>query len=202
MKVIGAGFMRTGTLSMQAALTTLGFPCYHMQTILQVDGHVDAWLAHVERRAPMDWRALFRAFEATVDTPGCWFYKEILRTFPEAKVILTVRDAQAWFESFEVLRETIEPHREAAKEYPELAKMVRLADSLFDRMFAGSLTRASCVAAFERHNAEVREHVPAHQLLVFEASEGWEPLCRFLECPVPPTRPFPHLNTRAELVSA
>jgi hypothetical protein len=202
MKVIGAGFMRTGTLSMQAALTTLGFPCYHMQTVLQVNGHVDAWLAHVEATAPMDWKALFAAFEATVDTPGCWFYKEILRAFPEAKVILTVRDAQAWFESFEALCETLEPHREAAKEHFELAKMVRLADALFARMFGESLTRANCVAVFERHNAEVREHVPAHRLLVFETSEGWEPLCRFLECSVPTTEPFPHLNTRAQLASA
>jgi Sulfotransferase domain len=202
MKVIGAGFMRTGTLSMQAALTTLGLPCYHMQTVLQVDGHVDAWLAHVEASKPMDWRALFEAFEATVDTPGCWFYKEILQAFPEAKVILTVRDAQAWFESFEALCESVEPYRQAAKESLELRKVVRLVDTLFDRMFAGSRARADCMAVFERHNAEVLEHVTADRLLVFDVSEGWEPLCRFLECPVPAAQPFPHLNKRAQLALA
>jgi hypothetical protein len=201
MKVIGAGFMRTGTQSMQAALTTLGLPCYHMRTIMQVEGHPDAWLELVEGGKPMDWHRLFNVFEATVDTPGCWYYRDILRAFPAAAVILTVRKPEAWFESFAALRETLEHAREAAKKIPELAKMVRLADSLFDRMFGGSLTRANCIAVFERHNAEVCANIPAGQLLVFEASQGWEPLCRFLRCPVP-VQPFPHLNTRAEMAAA
>ena len=70
MKVIGAGFMRTGTMTMQAALERLGYPCYHME-VPREPGHLDAWYQSVTGQAPMDWHTLFRKFEATVDTPGC-----------------------------------------------------------------------------------------------------------------------------------
>jgi hypothetical protein len=100
MKVIGAGISRTGTMTMQAALETLGYHCYHMKEVPRDPGHLDAWYQLVSGHAPMDWHALFRTFEATVDTPACWYYQDLMQAFPEAKVILTVREPERWYESF------------------------------------------------------------------------------------------------------
>src|SRR3990172_8497366 len=91
MQVIGAGFGRTGTMSMQAALEILGFRCYHMKEVSEHAGHLQAWHQFVAGRVPMDWQTLFKDFEATVDFPGCIYYRELLREFPNAKVVLTIR---------------------------------------------------------------------------------------------------------------
>ena len=53
------------------------------------------------------------------------------------------------------------------------------------------------IAAFERHNAEVRREVPAARLLEWRASDGWEPLCKALRVPVP-AEPLPHVNSSEE----
>src|ERR1700690_2653319 len=71
MRVIGAGFGRTGTMSMQAALEILGHRCYHMKEVTEHAGHLQAWHDFVAGRAPMDWQTLFKDFEATVDFPAC-----------------------------------------------------------------------------------------------------------------------------------
>src|SRR5690349_20477507 len=92
MRVIGAGFGRTGTLTLKVALEQLGFgPCYHMAEVFSHPAHVSSWEA-ATRGEPVDWRALFAGWGATVDWPACSFYREILASHPDAKVILTVRD--------------------------------------------------------------------------------------------------------------
>jgi hypothetical protein len=193
-KVIGAGISRTGTMTMQAALETLGYHCYHMKEVPKEPGHLEAWYQFVTGQAPMDWHALFRKFEATVDTPACWYYQELMEAFPDAKVILTVREPERWYASFVTLRTTVNRFRPVSRLIPKMAKMVRFADVLFDKIFGGSLERANCIRVFNEHNEAVQRIVPKDRLLVFRVADGWEPLCTFLGCAVPEGTPFPHLN--------
>lgn len=194
MKVIGAGIGRTGTLTMQAALETLGYHCYHMHEVPREPGHLDAWYKFVTGQAPMDWHTLFRKFEATVDAPACFYYEELLHAFPDAKVILTVRELDRWYESFVTLRTTVNRFRPVSRLIPKMAKMLRFVDAMLDKNFEGSLDRASCIRVFNEHNEAVQRVVPPDRLLVFRVTEGWEPLCKFLGCEVPEGVPFPHLN--------
>ena len=110
LKVIGAGFGRTGTLSLKVALEQLGFTkCYHMTEVFAKPDHVKLWDA-AARGEPVDWEALFRGYQATVDWPGCNFYQEYIRLYPEAKVILTLRDPDRWYDS---ARQTIYQQQQA-----------------------------------------------------------------------------------------
>src|SRR5947208_7864431 len=98
-QVIGAGLGRTGTLSLKAALEELGFgPCYHMIELITHPEQVVYWEA-ASAGQPVDWDALFAGYQAVVDYPGCRYYRELMRHYPEAKVILTVRDPETWYES-------------------------------------------------------------------------------------------------------
>lgn len=203
--VIGAGFGRTGTLSLQAALERLGFaPCYHFTEVLEKrpgrnDGHRRAWVEFAKGRRPMDWRWLFRDYRATVDSPMCLYYGELIEVFPDAKVVLTLRDPERWFESFDTLVQGIDRLRFGRFFAPKLRATTTIFDGLLRRkFFGGRLDRASCIAAFERHRDEVVRRVPADRLLVFEVKEGWMPLCAFLGLPVP-SDPFPHLNEGEDL---
>src|ERR1700761_2008202 len=97
--VIGAGLGRTGTLSLKEALETLGFAkCYHMIEALPHADHIRLWDA-ASRGEPVDWERLFDGYRATVDWPGCSFYREFMERYPDAKVILSVRDADRWYDS-------------------------------------------------------------------------------------------------------
>ena len=200
-QVIGAGLGRTGTLSLKAALEELGFAkCYHMGEVLARMDDARTWDAAV-RGEPVDWDRLFAGYRATVDLPGCLFYRELLEKYPEAKVILTVRDPERWYDS---MRQTIYfAHnafpRWAAVLNPRMRVFRRMIDGLWERMFRGRFEdRAFAIDVFNRHNEQVRRDIPADRLLVYEISQGWDPLCAFLGLPVPEGKPFPHLNDAAE----
>lgn len=202
MKVIGAGIGRTGTMTMQAALETLGYHCYHMNEVPRERGHLDAWYKFVTGQAPMDWHTLLRKFEATVDAPACFYYQELMQAFPDAKVILTVREPERWYESFVTLRTTVNRFRPVSRLIPKMAKMLRFVDAMLDKRFAGSLDRANCIRVFNAHNEAVQRFVPPERLLVFQVAEGWGPLCKFLGCDVPEGTPFPHLNEGDQTLKA
>jgi hypothetical protein len=201
-KVIGAGLGRTGTLSLRAALEELGFArCYHMVEVLAHPEHVPVWVAAARGEA-VDWDVLFRDYQATVDWPGCNFYAEYLRRYPEAKVILTVRDPERWYDS---ARQTIYYVRHAfpgwvTPFFPRMRRFTRMLDRLiWDGMFQGRFEdQPHAIGVYNRHNEEVRRVVPPDRLLVYEVKEGWGPLCSFLGVPVPEGTPFPHLNDAAE----
>lgn len=205
MKVIGSGFGRTGTLSLQAALQQLGFaPCYHMVEVIKHRGHPQAWL-RIARGEPADWRTLFEKFEATVDFPACAYYAELLREFPQAKVVHSVRNKADWYRS---AHETIFQSRTVFP--PWLRRMSGLVDGLLEMterivwngVFEGRFEDAKrAQQIFDEHTARVRATVPAEQLLVFDVREGWAPLCRFLGVPMPNT-PFPNVNDRASMLRA
>lgn len=206
MKVIGAGFGRTGTLSLKVALEELGFgPCYHMTELINRPRHVAFWQQALHRK-PVDWRAFFQPYGATVDWPGCTFYKELITVYPDAKVLLTVREPSKWYNSTE---QTIYSVQENIPRWLHfLLALVsgnfQLADQLiWQGTFHGRFAdRSYALEIFQQHIAEVKQVVPAERLLVYQVQEGWEPLCRFLGVPVPEGKPFPHLNDTMQFQQA
>jgi hypothetical protein len=175
-----------------------------MTEVFANPGHVQAWDA-ASRGEPVDWEALFRGYRATVDWPGCNFYQEFLRLYPDAKVILTVRDPDRWYDS---ARRTIYHVMDAFPRWvfplvPRMRRLWKMLDRLiWDGVFGGRFEdRAHAIQVFNRHNDEVRRVVPADRLLVYEVKEGWGPLCSFLGVPVPEATPFPHLNDAEEFRS-
>jgi hypothetical protein len=201
-KVIGAGLGRTGTLSLKLALEELGFGrCYHMTEVLAHREDARIWDA-AARGEPVEWEALLRDCQATVDWPGCTFYEELMRRYPDAKVVLTVRDPERWYES---AYHTIYYVQQAFPRwitpfFPRMRDFRRMVDRLiWDGTFQGRFEdRPFAIEVFNRHNDEVRGVVPPERLLVFEVREGWQPLCAFLGVPVPEGKPFPHRNDTAE----
>lgn len=202
LSVIGSGFGRTGTLSLKHALDQLGVgPCYHMQEVLKRPSHIRAW-HDVGNDRPVDWHRLFADFSSTVDFPASVVYRDLLTAFPEAKVIHTVRDPERWYAS---THETIYRARTMFPRWlvasvPIIRTWLEMSDALvWQGLFDGRFEdRDHAIAVYERHTAEVRAAVPADRLLVFEATQGWEPLCAFLDLPVPATT-FPKVNDRAQM---
>ena len=198
LKVVGAGFGRTGTLSLKVALERIGFgPCYHMVEVFPRPEHVAMW-HRLAFEQSMDWDEIFRGFGATVDWPAARWWREIAAHFPDAKVLLSVRDSEAWYKS---VTDTIyQPMKSPAPDgVPELVRlqseMARKAilDETFDNRFEN---KAHAIEVFRKHNQAVRDAIDPARLLVFDVREGWGPLCRFLEVPVP-DEPFPRLNDTA-----
>jgi len=203
MKLIGAGLGRTGTKSLQTALEQLGLgPCYHMTEFLAHPEHTDGWMAAANGEQ-VDWKSFLRDYESTVDFPGCSFYKEMMVAFPDAKVLLSVRDPERWYDS---CLDTIYavnhkwPMSWLSPFMPKIGRISQFANkAVWQQMFEGRfLDRNFAIERFNRHTEEVIRHVPADRLLVFDVKEGWEPLCRFLGVPVPEGVPFPRLNDAAE----
>lgn len=192
LRVVGAGLGRTGTMSLKLALERLlGAPCYHMVEVFPRPEHVTIWHQAALGKMP-DWNAVFAGFAAAVDWPSAAFWPELMEAFPDALVVLSTRDTQAWWQS---AHETIFRVVEGANPGAEWLAMIQVL--LAERFTADIQNAEACMAAFERHNARVRETVPPGRLLEWRASEGWEPLCKALGLPVP-AEPFPHTNTRED----
>jgi hypothetical protein len=212
--VIGAGFGRTGTLSLRLALERLGFaPCDHMSANFERPARFAHWLEAVRRKhagLPIDWRPLLDGYRAAVDWPAAYFWRELAAAHPLAKVILTTRDPDRWYESAQA---TIWAARQARQATPLArwrARLAAVADPALGRGFrtveetvwAGSLggqfaDRAETLRRFNAHNADVVAAIAAERLLVFDVKDGWGPLCAFLSVPVP-DEPFPRANDAAE----
>lgn len=194
LKLIGAGFGRTGTASLKQALEDLGFgPCYHMFEVFKTDA-TELWYS-VVNGAPVDWHAVFQNYQATVDWPACTYYKNLMCAYPDAKVLLSVRDPDKWYDS---VASTIYPssHRDPTSLH------TRMIDALiWQGTFHGRFEEKEyAIAVFLRHNEVVRQYVPPEKLLVYDVKQGWEPLCAFLGVEVPAGKPFPHLNDRESFV--
>jgi hypothetical protein len=195
--IIGAGFGRTGTLSLKQALERLlGQPCYHMFEVFSHPEHADVWRRAAEGQA-VDFDEVLAGYGATVDWPACEFWRELMAAYPEAKVLLSVRDPDRWYSSFSstierLLRRSLEGEPSA-----EVAPIVAMAERvIIERSFDGKMgDRADFIAAFARHNSQVQARVGPDRLLVYDVTEGWEPLCRFIGAPVP-DEPFPNVNDR------
>jgi hypothetical protein len=193
MKIIGAGFGRTGTISLKQAFEYLGYPCYHMQEVMAAydRGHIEQWDAALSGKV-IDWDALFSGYEATVDFPACVFYQQLMEAFPDAVVVLSVRDPQGWWRSFSKMLGLVTKAR-FFNFVPMFRKFSAMNIHMIDYVFDGSMDKDSCIGRYIRHIEEVKATVPAERLLVYSVSEGWEPLCQFLGQQVP-NIPFPHAN--------
>lgn len=197
-EVVGAGFGRTGTLSLKFALEKLGYDkCYHMMEVQYHPEHVAIW-RDAGRGAEPDWHTLFAGYRATVDWPSCNFWREQLTAFPEARVILSRRDAESWYQS---VINTIwaSSQANARSDDPRVRTGSRMAyELIWDGIFEGRMDdKAFVIEKYEAHNQAVIDAVPAERLLVYEPGDGWDPLCAFLDCPVP-DEDYPRVNTTAE----
>jgi hypothetical protein len=192
--VIGAGLGRTATFSLKFALEHLGVgPCYHMSEVFAgARRNVPLWLQAVQGKP--SWDEIFDGFKSTTDYPACTYWRELAGYYPDAKVILTVRDPDSWFES---VSETIfsEQMQGRLAGTPVGAMMKGV---VFDAFDGRVQDRAFMTDWFERRNQQVIDSLSRERLLVFSPKEGWKPLCAFLGVPVPDA-PFPRVNSRDEI---
>ena len=197
LKVIGAGLGRTATFSLKFALEHLGLgPCYHMSEVLAgARRNIPLWLDAVRGRP--DWDSIFDGYQSTTDYPACSYWRELADYYPNAKVVLTVRDADSWFDS---VTETIFSDQmqgslagSPAEEMMRGAVFSPFGDRVKDRGFMTDW--------FKSRNQAVIDALPANRLLVYSPKEGWGPLCSFLGVAVP-DEPFPRINSRDELGQA
>jgi hypothetical protein len=187
-------------MSLKRALEILGFGrCYHFTELLK-RRHAARWLAIVNGE-PADWNQLFAGYSATVDWPAAAYYRVLARCYPDAKVILTVRDPDEWHAS---IREALLPLRRTLTRWiPWTSRLGRLTDQvIWEGTFDGRADeRDFAVERFDRHTREVCAEIDANRLLVFDVKQGWEPLCQFLGRPVPSV-PFPRANPRRNVRAA
>ena len=203
--VIGAGLGRTGTTSLKTALERLGFgPCYHMIELFQHPEHIETWRAAARGEA-VDWEGPLANYRSTLDWPGAPFYEDMMEAYPRAKVILTVRDPDRWYEStrntiYEMSLTMSSPLLSLASRIVPLIRNIRrstgiVEDLAWRKLFGGRFEdREHAVSVFHEWNEGVKERVPAEKLLVYDVKEGWGPLCEFLGVEVPEGESFPHLN--------
>jgi len=211
MKVIGAGLPRTGTLTQKMSLELLGLgPCYHMVNVLSDLDQAALWSRALHGESV--WDEVFADSQSTVDWPGGYFYEELADYYPEAKVLLSVRDPQRWAES---MHETVW----AVRKGDSLTRLLSDARGYVDADWAAFLgmidellwegkgtfatsgeTLQQMMDTAKAHNDRVKSVIPPERLLTWDVTEGWEPLCEFLELPVPEVE-LPHINDREEFLA-
>ena len=195
LQVIGAGFGRTGTMSLKLALEKLGLgPCYHMIEEKKHAAHDAIWQGAADGR-PADWDRVFDGYRSAVDWPVAAFWPALIDKYPQAKVILTSRDPESWFKS---ISSTIFPvaHRKPDRNEVDHRRMVRsvIVRNTFENRTGEN---AFVLDVFRRNTERVLEEIPAERLLHHRLGDGWGPLCEFLGAEVP-DEPFPHVNDAAE----
>ena len=194
MKIIGVGFPRTGTLSTYLALNSLGYNCYHMTKLIDNTHQLNMLYDYIFENQRVDWRKFYLNFNATVDAPGAFFYKELIQEFPGAKVLLNIRDSHSWYRSFKLLLELINEVKEFYGTHSTIDRWIILVDEIIQRVFCGNFEKSHCIGIYETHISEVIHTVDEDKLLIYSPSFGWEPLCKSLDVPVPNLH-FPHTNS-------
>jgi hypothetical protein len=205
-ELIGAGLPRTGTLTQKLAFERLGLaPCYHWVNVLaDLPTQVPLWDRALDGEAP--WDEVFAGQRSSTDWPGGYFYRELMDVYPDAKVLLSVREGESWERSF---RETIVEMCFGESVMPLVAHARAQIDPTFERYlalvnrmfwapggpFANGHEPAQLIEQMHAHNEQVKRTVPPERLLVWEVTDGWEPLCEFLGVAVP-DEPLPHANDR------
>lgn len=191
LKVIGAGLGRTGTESLKQALERLlDAPCYHMTEVFENLDHIPLWQQAVRGNEP-DWHAMFTNYQGAVDWPAASFWPELSAAFPEALVVLSVRDPEEWYDS---ASRTIFIDHNPAPETDWQDMWLEVAATRFTVKFNN---RQACIDAFNRHYDAVRKALPSERLLEWTVKDGWEPLCAALDLPLP-DEPFPHSNRKED----
>lgn len=189
-KVIGAGFGRTGTDSLREALGMLGFgPCHHMLEVNSHEEQKSMWRAVAQGDAPV-WEQLLKGYASCVDWPSAYYWRELAEHFPEAKIVLTHRSAESWWSSFE---QTILPNIQRSTDSASLGVAL-----IAEKVFGGKpADRSHAIACYEANVCGVRAALPPERLLVLELGDGWAPLCAHLGVPIPAV-PYPRRNAASE----
>ncbi len=211
-QVIGAGYGRTGTKSLQLALEQLGLnKCYHMEVLLRNPAGVKHW-QNAYKETDVDWDDLFEGYQAIVDFPGSMYYKQLTEHYPDAKVILSVRDAESWYKSVASTIFAFDPgpaiklrmllSMPFSSTARNLFKVITLNEkSIWQKHFEGKFKdKDYAIGNYNAHIEEVKRNIPADKLLIFEAKDGWEPLCQFLGKDVPDT-PYPRSNKKDDFAT-
>jgi hypothetical protein len=170
-----------------------------METIAYSETQLGYWLPWADDpdRSP-DWDRILDGFVACVDAPVCFFWEELMERYPDAKVVLTVRDPERWYPSFRSLIMTNIKSSWMGLFSRRNRRFGKLGRTMSKR-FMASLDKDRAIATFLAHNQRVRDTVPPERLLEMSVKDGWGPLCEFLGKPVP-DEPFPHLNEGMETI--
>ena len=199
MRIVGAGLGRTGTLSLKLALERLlGQPCYHMLEVFEHLDHVPTWHA-AYRGEQVDWQSILGPYDAIVDWPGAGLWRQLSATYPDALVLLSTRaDAATWLKSARatIMNSGPENKLEDDPAMPGFGPMVR---DMFGAFEPNWRDDDAAMAAYDRHNEEVRREVPGSRLVEWQPGDGWAPLCAALGVDVP-DEDFPHVNSTEEFV--
>jgi hypothetical protein len=201
LEVIGAGFGRTATLSLKAALEQLGFgPCYHQYELVEHPEHAASWAA--ANAGDIDALGVpLREYRSTVDWPGCSFWRELSEMFPNAQVVLSVRPPERWYASFRDTVGAVLVLNRTREVSAVFAPVLEMNDQVIrERCFGPDYDvndKERVIAAYEAHNAAVRAGIAPERLLEFDVADGWRPLCTFLDVPAP-TDKFPNINDREQ----
>ncbi len=209
-KIIGAGFPRTGTNTLRESLELLGFSkTYHMKQLLVHPENLHYWTT-LRESGTTNWEALYDGYEATVDFPCYPWYKQHMKQYPDAKVILSTRPFEKWYSSFysTIWKAQNPPEEERAAMGQRIASDPRLQSvmqvmgfakqTITEDHFLGKfLDKEFMEKVFNNHHEEVKNYVPQNKLLVYDVCEGWEPLCKFLDVKMP-SEQLPHTNKKED----
>ena len=197
LRVIGAGLGRTSTNSLKVALEhLLGGPCHHMFEVVDHPEQVPDW-HRAALGEPVDWHTIYKGYVAAVDWPTAAYWKELSEVYPDAVIVLSTRDPEKWWKS---ASETIFPTilRTDEEQHNARRTMIR---TMMARTFSDDLRdKDKCIAAFLKHNDEVRRTAPKDRLVEWTVAHGWTPLCNALGLPLP-SEPFPQSNSKDEFVA-
>jgi len=209
LQVIGSGVGRTGTHSLKLALEMLGFgKCYHMEELLRAPNNL-IYFQQAEKGEVVEWDKLFDGYVSAVDYPVARYYKQIIPAYPNAKIIHTIRDAESWYNSAmktifwaskpsfgRIFKMMIRmPFSSAIRErFPVLKYNGAMIDNIFGKNLKD---KQEVIKRYNAINAETLNFLPKERSLVYEVKSGWEPLCNFLNVPIP-SEPFPKSNTREQ----
>jgi len=207
-KIIGAGLPRTGTNTLKQSLEQLGHKhVYHMKELLVHPEKLHYWKT-LDETGDTDWDAMYEGYDGTVDFPGYPWYKEHMKKYPNAKVIMTVRDFESWYKSVDstVFRAGPQTPLEKIKMIGKLLSSARARNVVkcikwfkkvfFSEQMQGRFGDKEFAKKFwEDHIADVKAFVPEDNLLVYDVRDGWGPLCKFLGVEEP-SEPLPHLNKK------
>lgn len=209
LQIIGAGFGRTGTMSTQSALNQIGYNCYHMKELAEKanKSHIDFWYNMVKKpkKSKQDWDKIFKNYTATVDFPSSCVWQDLVKAYPEAKVILTLhpKGPEAWYKSTNDTIYSFSKRWEfkvMALFNPKVRKLAQMAKYLIWKDFLNGTmeSKQEAINRYIEHIEEVKKQVPTDKLLIFSADQGWKPLCHFLGKEAPHS-PFPKVNEKSEI---
>ena len=179
-KLLDVGAPRTGTQSFHDAMKILNLNPVHSGYHMEIR---PALCKYLFRNGSLDDAlGVLDGFDAAMDEPFMLMYEEIMAAFPEAKFVLTISDAESWFDNFV---ELMRPYQNVTDECTAMRS--------WGCIFANPTQedRDICLRNYHRHNQRVQEIIPPERLLVYNWSDGWAPLAHFLDVAIP-AETFPH----------